>query len=161
MSNSYPGEFLKQEISAILLFIHAEEISDDTNYKISIVLRRTRRKPTVIQDPGLNPSRDILLGSVLFEDFTWLGNGLRIFVVTNSYPGRSLKQEISAILLFSFIGDVVEVPERMKPVEPVLDVDLEKEKPSTASRSRCLRSSAPGQARKRKPTKTCGSVPRT
>ena len=156
---------MKQEISAILLFIHAKEISDDTNYKISIVLRRTRRKPTVIskgvQDPGLNPSRDILLRSTLFEDFTWLGIGHWVFVVSYSYPGRSLKQEISAILLFSFIGDVVEVPERMKPVEPVLDVDLEKEKPSTASRSRCLRSSAPGQARKRKPTKKCGSVPRT
>ena len=42
----------------------------------------------------------------------------------------------------------------MQPVEPVLDIDPEKEKPSTASRSRCLRPSAPGRARKRKPTKT-------
>ena len=98
---------MKQEISAILLFIHAKEISDDTNYKISIVLRRTRRKPTVIskgvQDPGLNPSRDILLISTLFEEFTWLGIGHCVFVVSYSYPGRSLKQDISAILLFSFI----------------------------------------------------------
>ena len=109
-----------------------------------------------VQDPGLNPSRDILLRSTLFEDFTWLGIGHWVFVVSYSYPGRSLKQEISAILLFSFIGDAVEVPERMKPVEPVLDVDPEKEKPSTASRSRCLRSSAPRRARKRKPTKTRG-----
>ena len=95
MSNSYQGESLKQEINAILLFIHAKEISDDTNYKISIVLRRTRRKPTVIskgvQDPGLNPSRDILLRSTLFEDFTWLGIGHWVFVVSYSYPGRSLK----------------------------------------------------------------------
>ena len=37
-------------------------------------------------------------------------------------------------------------------VEHVLDVELEKEKPPAASRSRCLRSSAPGQV-KRKPTK--------
>ena len=107
-----------------------------------------------VQDPGLNPSRDILLKSTLFEDFTWLGIGHWVFVMSYSYPGRSLKQEISAILLFRFIGDAVEVHERMKPVEPVLDVDPEREKPSTASRSRCLRSSAPGRARKRKPTKT-------
>ena len=37
-------------------------------------------------------------------------------------------------------------------MEPVLELEPEKEKPSTASRSRCLRSSAPGQA-KRKLTK--------
>ena len=130
-----------------------------------------------VQGLGVNPTRDILIESVLFEDFTWLGNELRIFVRSNSYPGeflkqeisaillrstlfedftwlgighwvfvvsysypgRSLKQEISAILLFSFIGDAVEVPER--------------EKPSKASRSRCLRSSALGRAGKRKPTK--------
>ena len=38
------------------------------------------------------------------------------------------------------------------------ELDQEKEKPSTASRSRsrCLRPSAPGRARKRKPTKTRG-----
>ena len=40
-------------------------------------------------------------------------------------------------------------------VEPVPELELEKEKPSAASRSRCLRSSAPGRARKRKPTKKC------
>ena len=95
MSNPYPGESLKQEISVILLFIYEKEISDGTTYKISIVLRRTRRKPTVIskgvQDPGLNPSRDILLRSTLFEDFTWLGIGHWVFVVSYSYPGRSLK----------------------------------------------------------------------
>ena len=38
-------------------------------------------------------------------------------------------------------------------VEPVLELEPEKEKPSTASRSRCLRSSAPGRAKKKKPTK--------
>ena len=106
-----------------------------------------------VQDPGLNPPRDILVRSTLFEDFTWLSNGLRIFIVSNSYPGESLKQEISAILLFIFVGDAVEVPEIMTPVEPALKVDSEKEKPSTASRSRCLRSSAPGQAKKKKATK--------
>ena len=37
-------------------------------------------------------------------------------------------------------------------VEPVLELEPEKEKPSTVSRSRCLRSSAPGRV-KRKPTK--------
>ena len=76
--------------------------------------------------------------------------------MSSSYPGESLKQEISAILLFSFVGDAVEVPEIMKPVEPALKGDPEKETPSTASRSRCLRSYAPGRARKRKPTKTRG-----
>ena len=38
-------------------------------------------------------------------------------------------------------------------VEPVPKLEPEKEKPSAASRSRFLRSSAPGQARKRKLTK--------
>ena len=38
-------------------------------------------------------------------------------------------------------------------VEPVPKLEPEKEKPSAASRSRCLRSSAPGRARKRKPSK--------
>ena len=37
-------------------------------------------------------------------------------------------------------------------MEPVLELEPEKEKPSTVSRSRCLRSSAPGRV-KRKPTK--------
>ena len=37
-------------------------------------------------------------------------------------------------------------------VEPALELEPENEKPPTASRSRCLRSSAPGQV-KRKPTK--------
>ena len=108
VSNSYSDESLKQEISAVLVFIHAKEISNDTNYNISVVLRRTRRKPTVIskgvQDPGLNPSRDILLRSTLFEDSTWLGIRHWVFIVSYSYSGGSLKQEISTILLFSFIG---------------------------------------------------------
>ena len=68
-----------------------------------------------VQGPGVNPSGDILLGSVLFEDFTWLGIGLWIFIVA-----YTLKQEISAILLFSFVGDAVEVPERLEPVDPSL-----------------------------------------
>ena len=38
-------------------------------------------------------------------------------------------------------------------VELTPELEPEKEKPSTASRSRCLRTSAPGRARKRKPTK--------
>ena len=105
-----------------------------------------------VQDPGLNPSRDILPGSALFKDFTWLGIGDWIFVVSYSYPGRSLKQEIIVILHFSFVGDRMEVPERLEPVEPVLDANPEKEKPPAASRSRCLRSSAPRKI-KRKPTK--------
>ena len=39
-------------------------------------------------------------------------------------------------------------------VDITLELDPEKEKLSTASRSRCLRPSAPGRAKKRKPTKT-------
>ena len=38
-------------------------------------------------------------------------------------------------------------------VEITPELEPEKEKPPTASRSRCLRSSAPGRARKKKPTK--------
>ena len=50
------------------------------------------------------------------------------------------------------VGDPVEDPERLDPVEPVLDVEPEREKTPVASGSRCLRSSAPGRV-KRKPTK--------
>ena len=42
------------------------------------------------------------------------------------------------------VGDPVEDPERLDPVEPVLDVEPEREKTPVASGSRCLRSSAPG-----------------
>ena len=46
-------------------------------------------------------------------------------------------------------------------VEPVLELESEKEKPSTASGSRYLRSSASGRV-KRKPTKKCRTLtPRT
>ena len=38
-------------------------------------------------------------------------------------------------------------------VEITPELEPEKEKPPTASRSNCLRSSAPGQARKKKPSK--------
>ena len=38
-------------------------------------------------------------------------------------------------------------------VEITPELEPEKEKPPTASRSRCLRSTAPGRARKKKPTK--------
>ena len=48
----------------------------------------------------------------------------------------------------------MEVPERLEPAEPVLEMELGKENP--VSGSRCLRPSAPGHARKRKPTKTRG-----
>ena len=46
------------------------------------------------------------------------------------------------------VGDLVEDPGRLEPVEPVLNVEPEKEK----ERSRCLSSTAPGRV-KRKPTK--------
>ena len=43
-------------------------------------------------------------------------------------------------------------PEKLEIVEPVLDVEPEKEKFPAASRSNCMRSSSPGRV-KRKPTK--------
>ena len=50
------------------------------------------------------------------------------------------------------VGDPVEYPARLDPVEPVLDVEPERDKTLVASGSRCLRSSAPGRL-KSKPTK--------
>ena len=61
--------------------------------------------------------------------------------------GEILKLEVSLV-----VGDLVEDPERLNPVEPVPDVEPEREKTLVALGSRCLRSSAPGQV-KRKPTK--------
>ena len=57
-----------------------------------------------------------------------------------------LTPEISLV-----VGDPVEDPERLETVEPVPNVELEREKTPKASRSRCLRSSTPGRV-KRKPT---------
>ena len=74
MAYSYPGGSLKQEISAILILSCEREISGGTKYKITTVPGRTRRKPKVkingVQGPGLNPPREILLGSALFGDST-------------------------------------------------------------------------------------------
>ena len=69
-----------------------------------------------------------------------------------------MKHEIIVILLFSFTGDAMNVPERMQPIEPVPELNLEKELESwkeelVALRSRYLRSSTPGRARKKKVTK--------
>ena len=57
-----------------------------------------------VQDPGLNPSGDILPRSSLFKDFTCEGIGHWILVVSCSFTGGSLKQEIinHRDLAFSF-----------------------------------------------------------
>ena len=72
-----------------------------------------------VQDSGLNPFGDILPRSSLFKDFTCDGIGHWILVVSCSFAGGSLKQEIIVIRLLVFVGNAVEVPERMHPVEPV------------------------------------------
>ena len=60
--------------------------------------------------------------------------------------------EILTLAVSLVVGDPVEDQERLDSVEPVLDMEPEKEKTPVASGSRCLRSSAPGHV-KRKPTK--------
>ena len=52
-------------------------------------------------------------------------------------------EEILTLELSLVVGDAVEEPERLEPVEPVLDVEPEKEKTPAASRFRCFRSSSP------------------
>ena len=65
------------------------------------------------------------------------------------------------IFTADWVPEVI-LPDNQPPVvdssqEEVVDItpelEPEKEKPPTASRSRCLRSTAPGRARKKKPTK--------
>ena len=67
------------------------------------------------------------------------------------------------IFTAEWVPEVI-LPDNQPPVvdssqEKLVDISPElepkKEKPPTASRSRCLRSTAPGRARKKKPTKTC------
>ena len=65
---------------------------------------------------------------------------------------ESTVEEILTPQVSLVVGDAVKDPERLEPVEPVLDVEPEKEKTPAASRSRCLRSSATGRV-KRKLTK--------
>ena len=72
-----------------------------------------------VQGSGLNPSGDILPRSSLFTDFTCEGIGHWILIVSCSFTGGSLKQEIIVIWVLVFVGNAVEVPERMHPVEPV------------------------------------------
>ena len=60
--------------------------------------------------------------------------------------------EILTLAVSLVVGDPVEDQERLDPVEPVPDVEPEREMTPVASGSRCLRSSAPGRV-KRKPTK--------
>ena len=43
----------------------------------------------------------------------------------------------------------MEDPEKLEPVEPVLDLEPEKEKTPATSRFRCLRSSAPGRVKRK------------
>ena len=64
----------------------------------------------------------------------------------------SLEEILSDVEWEPNVGEIVEDPEKLEPVEPVLDVEPEKEKTPATSRFRCLRSSAPGRV-KRKPTK--------
>ena len=53
-------------------------------------------------------------------------------------------EEILTLKISLVVGEIVEDPEKLESVEPVLDMETEKEKPPAASRSRCLRSYAPG-----------------
>ena len=61
-------------------------------------------------------------------------------------------EEILTPKISLVVGETVEDPEKLEPVESALDVEPEKEKTPATTRSRCLRSSAPGRV-KRKPTK--------
>ena len=67
----------------------------------------------------LKSFRDILPRSSLFKDFTCEGIGHWILIVSCSFTGGFLKQEIIVMWLLVFVGNAVEVPERMHPVEPV------------------------------------------
>ena len=49
--------------------------------------------------------------------------------------------------------EIVEITPELKPEKEKPELETEKEKPPTASRSRCLHSTAPGRARKKKSTK--------
>ena len=60
-------------------------------------------------------------------------------------------EEILTPKISLVVRDFVEEPEKLGPVDPVLDAEPEKEKTPATTRSRCLRSSAPGRV-KRKPT---------
>ena len=61
-------------------------------------------------------------------------------------------EEILTPKISLVVGETVEDPEKLEPVEPALDVEPEKEKTPATTRSRCLRSSAPGRVNW-KPTK--------
>ena len=67
---------------------------------------------------------------------------------------ESTVEEILTSEVSLAVGDPVEDPLRLEPVESLPDVELEKEKTPAASRFRCLRSTAPRLV-KRKTTKKC------
>ena len=64
--------------------------------------------------------------------------------VAENLVDMSLEEILSDVEWELTVGETVEDPEKLEPVEPVLDVEPEKERTPAAFRSRCLRSSAPG-----------------
>ena len=95
-------------------------------------------------------------------------SGATVALIRNSFPNQKgvvvsetapIPEDLMNISLEEVIFTAEWVPAEILPdnqppvVEITLELEPEKEKPSTVSRSRCLRSSAPGQARKKKLTK--------
>ena len=129
--------------------------------------KSNKKRPIVSNGDGPEPKKRCSTRSKVAEIFP---SGTTAALIRESFPNQkgvvvsetapvaenlvdmSLEKILSDVEWETTVGEIVEDPEKLEPVEHVLDVEPEKEKSPATSRSRCLISSAPGQM-KRKPTK--------
>ena len=137
-----------------------------------------KKKPRIADGDESEPKRKCFTRSKVAGIFT---SGATAALIRDSFPNQKgvvvsetppMPEDLMNISLEEVTFTVDWAPAAILPdIQPLFvdfsqdeivditpELDQEKEKPSTASRSRsrCLRPSAPGRARKRKPTKTRG-----
>ena len=130
-------------------------------------MKSNKRRPRVSNGDGPEPKKRCSTRSKVAEIFP---SGTTAALIRESFPNQkgvvvsetapvaenlvdmSLEEILSDVKWETTVGEIVEDPEKLEPVEPVLNMVPEKEKTPATSRSRCFRSSASGRV-KRKPAK--------
>ena len=130
-------------------------------------MKSNKKRPRVSSGDGSEPKKRCSTRSKVAGIFI---SGMTAALIRESFPNQkgvvvsetarvaenlvdmSHEEILSDVEWKPTVGEIVEDPEKLEPVEPVLDVEPEKEKTPATSRSRCLRTSAPGRV-KRKLTK--------
>ena len=137
--------------------------------------KSNKKRPRTAEGDESEPKRRCSTRSKVAGIFT---SGATVALIRDSFPNQKgivvsetapMPEDLMKISLEEVIFTDEWVPAAILPdnlppvvdcsaeevVEITLELEPEKEKPSTASRSNCLRSSAPGRAMKKKPSKKC------